>query len=299
MPRQAIAYLFVIIVAGVGALLLAANLLRVQKSWSDSLAQVKEKNQTQAVSLVAQKRAADELQAALAQANLGWDRMWNQVGTTPNAQSGNLQVKLGSDAGIAATGEAPLILHGFMPDDTGGFIYVGPFLARQENIRNADSTLVPGWDLLLGENASEAASWRQGQWRFRTQIPSEHKVRFESLVARFKTNFQTLGQKRNSINKQDVLFKTAEEQLEQRNSELIGKEDPDAKVDPLRPELTKGLVEAIEGEEEGRNLLELEIDALRRAIQGVKAENDALEAQIGNSPSGALDAKPARIGSRK
>ena len=298
MPRQAIAYLIVIILASGGALLLAANLLRVQKSWSDSLADVKESNQTQAVSLVAQQRAAEELQAALAQANLGWDRMWNQVGTTPNAQNGNLQVRIGSDAGITAT-DAPMMLHGFMPDDTGGFIYVGPFLARQENIRNADSTLVPGWDLLLGADASEASSWRQGQWRFRTQIPAEHKVRFESLVDRFRTNLQTLGQKRNSIQKQDVLFKTAEEQLEQRNSELIGRQDAEGEGDPLRPEDTEGLENAIEGEEEGRNLLQLEIDAFRRAIQDLEEENGALENKVNSRRSGSLGNKPARIGSRK
>lgn len=297
MPKQAIAYLTVIILAGIGSLLLTANLLKVEKSWSNALVKVRDKNTSQAATLVAQRRKAAELQAALAQANLGWDRLWDQVQTTPNPQNGTLQVKIGSDNGITATAEAPQILHAFQPGAE-GFTYIGPFLAKPENVRNADATLVPGWQLLLGENAPESATWKGGPWRFRTQVPAEAKVRFESLVSRFATNFQTLGQKRASINKQEGLFKAAEAQLEQRNSELIGVNDPDVEVDPLRPELTKGLVAALEEEEEGRNILQLDVDELRRAILEVKEENEQLENEIRGGSSGALGTAPPRIGSR-
>lgn len=298
MPRQAFVYVGIILVVGALNLVMASNLLKVEQSWSDSLAAVKETNEKNAEQLGIQRRKITEVKAALTQANLGWDRLWNDVRTIPNAQQRTVQAEIGTDNGLAPNPQAPTVLHAFQPDGQGGYTYVGPFVAQPANVRQNNSVLVAAWQpLMSADGQPEASRWIAGNWRFRSQIPPQHKVRFESLTSRFGTDLQTYQDTERSIAKQNDLFNAANRQLDLRTSELQGSRNPDAEVDPLRPELTLGLITAIENEEEARNTLQLEVDALRRAILEAKSRKDGLLGQLQSSTSSTaavprLGAKP-------
>jgi hypothetical protein len=294
MPKYAFVMLVFICLLAALAVPMTATLLKKQQAGSQALTKVKEQNEKQAPQILAERRQLKELRSAVSQANLGWDQLWAEVPTRPQG-GGNLQAQIGSDNGIV-DGQT---LHAFQPAGD-GHIYIGPFIAIAANIRNDASVLVPGWTMLQANpydgTKPEFQRWAAGNWRFRSQIPAGQKIEFESTVKRFGTNLQTLTQMYRTFQKQEVLFKAAEAQLEQRKSELLGANDPDVKVDPLRPELTQGLVLAMEAEEEARNLLQLDIDAMRRAILDTQQEIEAATAQV-NGPSAARQA-PARIGSR-
>lgn len=300
MPRQAIAYLVVIILSAIGCLLLTANLLNVQRSWSKSLTDLRESNEKNARSLVAERPNLVELKSELTRQNLGWDATWNNVQTSPNRDTGVLTANIGSNQGISATADAPMTLHAFQPQGE-GYIYVGPFLARSENIRADQTQLAMGWSVYRNKDgAPETGSWAAGNWRFRSQIPAENKIRFESLNARFGTNLSSFFQSQASIKRQDGLLTDAQAQLQQREQELNGSPDVQPEeIDPLRPELKIGLIEATDEEEEARNALQLEVDALRRALLDAKNLEQRLLDQVKGSEGQSALSKPPRIGSRQ
>ncbi len=296
MPKQAYAYLAIILLGGAFGVVLAANLLKVQASWVTALNDVKEQNAKTIDDVELQREKLLDAQETLTQVNLGWDRYWNNVQTVPNPAQGTLQVSIGSDNGLSIR-KSPSgdtvepILYAFQPTAEGGFEYVGPFVAREENIRQNNTLLEPFWRFVTDDQGRpESAEWRPGQWRFRTQIPAAHKIEFDSTVARFATDLNTFRETQAAIRKQDESFKAANEQLERRNTELLGTHDANAKVDPLRPELTTGLVSAIAEEEEARNALQVEVDALRRSILQAGKEQDALLGKTRQSGSAATTA---------
>ena len=297
MPKSAMAAMFFILVGGVVGLLFTPKLLQVQHSWLTAVNKVKESNEKQAPQLDAESQNLFELQSSLANQNLGWDKLWNGVQTTPNANNGSLNVTIGSNQGLVEG----MTLHAFQPIGQ-EYIYVGPFKATTGNVRNDSATLINAWKVIQFVNPGEPVSFETStwggpaQWRFRSVIPAANKVAFDGAVARYQTNLQQLTDTARDIAKQDRLKQEAQEQLDRREGELIGIDDPNAQEDPLRPELTKGLVAAIEDEEEARNILQLDIDELRNGILDVKEDITQLEAQL-SGPSGAKD-RPARIGSR-
>lgn len=287
-------FLFLVL-AGLAAPM-TASLVRVQSSWVSAISKLRQTNEEQAPRIVAEDRSLRELQAAVTQVSNGWNQVWNDVPTAPLLQNANLNVRIGTNQGVVEG----MTLHAFKPSAE-GYIYVGPFIAGPGSVRNDSATLVPGWALvqLAPYNGSsyEVSTWGgQANWRFRSLIPAGDKVQFESTITRYQTNLQTLADTAATIKTQEKLKTGAEEQLEQREGELIGLNNPEVADDPLRPELTKGLVAAISGEEEARNVLELDISELRNAILDVKAEIEAVEAQL-STTTGAKSV-PARLGSR-
>ena len=304
MPRQAIAYLVVIILSAIGCLLLTANLLNVQKSWNNSLTKLRESNEKNAATLAVEGPKLNELKSELTRKNLGWENTWTDVPTSPNRETGVLTINIGSNNGIVAAQDAggqaiPMTLHAFQPQGD-GFIYVGPFLARPEDIKADQTQLVMGWNVYRSsDGVPETQSWGQGNWRFRSEIPAQDKIRFESMTNRFGTNLSTFFQTQASIKRQDALLIEAKDQLQQREQELNGAPDvPEEDIDPLRPELKIGLIEATDEEEEGRNALELEVDALRRQVLDQKAVQQQLMDSLKNSGAISANPRPPRIGSR-
>ncbi len=301
MPRQAYFYIAVIILAGIGGLLMSASMLRYEKSWAGSLAKVKTSNEENAVQLATQRRELAARKAEVSQATLGWDLVWPNVGVTIDQRLGQLRLDIGTNNGVTTAGSALPVVHGFRQLGE-SYIYAGPFVAVSPP-GPATMTVKPMWKpfpVAQGTDERqwgiETAKWQNGQWRFRSQIPGGDKRRFEALAARASASVVRFFEIKKSVFKQDGLLKSAEEQARLRQNELLGSDDEDIELDPLRPELKNGLVRAIEDEEEARNATQLEVDALRRAILEQNAERNSLKGSIETS-AGATSG-PTRISVR-
>lgn len=297
MPRQAFFYLFLIFVGGALGLYWGTQLLMIEKSWANSLATVKSANEKNAGQLDIDRRKLDELKGELTRTNLGWSQVWDDVQTNPNGVV--LQVNIGTNQGLRYSQDAngnqvAPVLHAFRPQAE-GFVYVGPFVAQAINADSAN--LAAAWTP-IGAKANgawqdESTTWAGfagPNWRFRAQIPANVKVTFDGRVGRFHSNYNSFEEAQLQLQQQQEMFTAANEQRDMRNRELQGPPvgaDPPAEndIDPNRPELAIGLVAAIENEEEARDVLQVEVDEIRRSIRDLSVRIQELESTLTSSQS--------------
>ncbi len=304
MPRQAYVYIAVILIFGALGVPLTATHLKHKKAAANALKTVKETNEQNAATLETQRKNLDTARAELTQANLGWDDSWDDVDVRIDQQRGQLTLNIGTNNGVVFRQQILPVLHGFTT--VGNELkYVGPFQAVSPP--GPDTvTVKPMWTLFphvsgLDPNQwqSEARDWRGGKWKFRSLIPAGDKRRFEGLAARAQSAVTRFRELQGSVTKQGELQTLAEEQAERRLEELLGSNDPDVEEDPLRPELKYGLNKALEDEEEARNAVFLEVDALRRAVLEEKRIRDEHQARLKGAEATTATPSVPRIGDRR
>ena len=279
----------ILLLAGASAVL-TAKLVDIRQSYTNQIEQVEEAivgDPEKGViglesKLETQRQALLKARGELARTMLGWDRYWTDVPVqVQNADEAEIIAEgLGSEQGVPAD-NPDLTLHAFAPVDEAGteFVYVGPF--RVVEVAANDSVLRLDW-APFGE---EVDQWRDSNWRFRSMIPAADVKRFEDLRRELAVGQELLEARRANLQVQTQLAEAAEQQLEQRQKELLG--DGQAKVIEGAPEYSEGLLATLEEEEEARNRALAEVDRLRRElkaaedhVQGLLDTNKALIRQL-------------------
>ncbi len=261
------------------------KLLIFHNQWSEKLRDAK---LDAAKSIEAQAAARQEL--AMAATDLenqvtGWDRYWN---IPPNsgairAQNGLLGLaNIGTNHGLVTkqvtddNGAQQLmepVVHAFYGGPE-GFTYAGEFVADSSDLTATSAVLQP----VHHDRDGESGKWPVNRrWRLRGMIPSGARTSIDELHRRRNRTSELSLQTAANITRQEGLLNAAEDALSLRKEELLGV--PPERMDehePIagRPELTDGLLRAIEDFEEARNQLQLDVDHLRRALKKSAFERD-------------------------
>ena len=262
-----------LLICSIVSVYLTARMLETQNSWTKAFADVRADNERFADNITAKRQELNQVQSQLSEASLGWGRFWNGVPATVSAQPGGspaVAVNIGTNHGLAVRTAAndsgqdlpsPPVVHGFIDGPEGGSRYIGEFVALPQGLQPEQAVLQPTSRVRRGETGR----WQGQQWRFREHIPLQFEASFAALETRLSKDEQDHDSLQRNIALQQELGKHAEEQLAIRKGELLGNQDyPELKP---RPELTIGLVRAIENAEEGRNGLQIDVDRLRRLLR--------------------------------
>ncbi|MBC8113142.1 MAG: hypothetical protein H7062_02095, partial [Candidatus Saccharimonas sp.] len=242
---------WLVVVAALAASVLTSKLIQVRDSWTKK--DVTTRDQYRALvpkidELQDQFRAleGDRFRAL----NL-WGNSSAPVQTTVQAQ-GALVVSMGTDSGITEK----KVIYGFevLPDSS--VVYRGDFTVATAN--NVQAQLLPNWKV----RADDVATWKDGMWRWRNQLPSAYQQNFDKQLLLLGATEDALNDRRQSVDVQTRLLAQSQEQLKLREAELVGGEQlsKDAAVDV---EFREGLVAGVEQVEETRNQVLTKVDGLR------------------------------------
>lgn len=252
----------VVIAAGVGAVF-ASKAYKVREGYLKKITEQNEqlaKNADQLEDLRAREQA---MRSDLARLNLGWDRVWDGVGTQVNPQDGSIVAAIGTNVGLmmpADQNQPVPVLHAFQPIPDGSYVYVGTFAAA--DIRENQSAFVP----TFVPRPNDVATWQNGNWRFRSLVPAGYTDRFLGLNKRLNVYDQLLEAKTENLDAQTQLKLIAEQHLQERLKELNGNPDGQNADTDLPPEDVKGYVATITDVEEQRNDAWVTVDQLRRRL---------------------------------
>lgn len=272
---------------------LASRLVQVRGSWQKKTAESKAK-------VLELRKKADEAEKAVeyAKAELqatihGWERYWIAPQVVAGRQPGTLTVSLGTNQGFAPAGNVIPIVYAFQPSADGtGMSYVGAF--KISAAQEAQAGLTPYWRL----RPDEDKTWRYGpNWRFRTNIPLQHRVQFSNYEKTMLIKDELVAQQERNLEYQKNAKAKAEEQLELRKKELNG--DPALANLNLDKYLKEGYHKSVGDLESDRNLTQGEVDDLRRQIKRTRdeierltKENERLADQLaGDAPRTATNKK--------
>ena len=265
---------------------LSMRLLAVQNSWTVAFDKAKEANVKAVDDVSRDARVLSDVSLELSEASLGRGRFWptqqNVTGIPTTVSGQTVQTSIGANNGVKKRTvkdedgndiTVDPLLYAFVDNPDGTSKYIGLFRAVQMQPQQA--TLRPTWTLRPGEAANR---WKGDKWRFREHIPLNFKTSLLDLRSRLAKGSQTRQSLEQNIALQDELAKRATEQLDFRVGELLG--NPDYPEITDRPELTVGLVKAIEEREEERNTLQINVDRLRRQIRDEIARTSRLRTEI-------------------
>jgi hypothetical protein len=271
-----------IIILSLVGIFLSGRLLTARNKMTKAFDDVYKINVDQALDLDKKQVELNGLLADITGNSLGWEQTWDgrQAGLVPDQLL--LGTDLGTNDGLSISqvpgGQLAPHLYAFIQRSPGGSSAEQPdgvvrFVGEMEvgNLQAQQSAMKPTW--MLAPN--EALLWQpqpgqQQKWRFRSQIPQSYKSRFEDQHARLLRAFQNGQTLEQQIALQNNLVQLANEDLNVRLGELV-RGNPQAEPQEDRPELSIGLVAAIEAAEELRNELQKDVDDLRRMI---KVESD-------------------------
>jgi hypothetical protein len=266
--------LFFVMIGAAAATALTAKLLQVRNSWTKQVAAATEINAKQAKELQEKERAVLVAREELQRDLVTWDKGWDLV--TVAATPDGIQLQVGSDQGLKArgvdnaTGDPPTV-HAFEIAADGTSKYHGGFQVRSVQQNSAEA--VPVSRLLPGESDS----WNlNAKWRFRQFVEPATIARTVELDRAMRQGQADLAVQQSNLDKlKNEQLAAAGEALATRNADLVG----DGNATPPKV----GLLRRIEFEDERRNAVVREVDALRRMVKGafarlqeLKAENDRL-----------------------
>ena len=171
----------------------------------------------------------------------------------------------------------PPVVHVFRAVAPETFVYVGEYIADPNNLNQQSALLVPT-KAPVPEQPTPAWTQGNGIWRLRTIIPAGPRSDLDNLNVRMIRTREMLRETNANLVQQEALLAAAQEQLDARKGELLG--DPNATPVEGRPEFSEGLLSTIENEEEARNQIQVEVDALRRAIKEAADERLARQQEL-------------------
>jgi len=269
MKRFGIWLAILVMLLALAATPLASRLVQVRGSWQKKTAEAKTK-------VIELRKKADEAEKAveIAKGDLqrtihGWERVWTAPQVTEGRQPGTLTVVgLGTNVGFAPNGNVIPIVYAFQPTAE-GMSYVGSF--KISAAQETQAALIPNWRL----RPNEDKTWRYGpNWRFRANIPLQHKTLFADFERIMLIKDELLAQQQRNLEYQTNMKAKAEEQLGMRMKELKG--DPALANQNLDKFLIAGYQQAVADLEDARNNVEAEVDDLRRQIKRTRDEIERL-----------------------
>ena len=268
-----------IIILSLVGIFLSGRLLTARNKMTKAFDNVYKINVQQALELDKKQVELNGLLADITGNSLGWEQTWDDRQAGLDLDQLLLRTNLGTNDGLSISqvpgGQLAPHLYAFIEQPDG----VGRFVGEMEvgNLQAQRSAMKPTWMLAPNEALLwQPQSGQQQKWRFRSQIPQSYKSRFEDQHARLLRAFQNGQTLEQQIALQNNLVQLANEDLNVRLGELV-RGNPQAEPQEDRPELSIGLVAAIEAAEELRNELQKDVDDLRRMI---KIESDLQDENV-------------------
>ena len=270
-----------IIILSLVGIFLSGRLLTARNKMTKAFEDVYKINVQQAEDIAKKQLELNGLLADITGNSLGWEQTWDDRQAGPVPGQPILGTNLGTNDGLSISqvpgGQLTPHLYAFIEQPDGVARFVGEM--EVGNLQAQQSAMKPTW--MLAPN--EAQLWlpqagQQQKWRFRSQIPQSYKLQFEAQHARLLRAFQNGETLQQQIVLQENLVQLANEDLNVRLGELV-RGNPQAERQEDRPELSIGLVAAIEAAEELRNGLQKDVDDLRRMI---KVESDRQDTYVGD-----------------
>jgi hypothetical protein len=248
-------FAFLTVLCGIGALVMSSKAIQVRTRWMEVVqkreAEVKKNDEE----IAAREAKLNLTTAELRRTLLPWDRYWSPVpAAVANPATGELQANIGTSAGVKEN----MQLHAFAKLADGSFLYAGPFQVKRVN--EATCNLEPDWRY----RDNEGANWPRGEWRFRTVVPAQYPLRFTQFESEFIRADQLFAERTNELTRQQTLLQMAQEHLALRIGEINGFDDLKGRT--LPPEMIDGYLTTLVSDEEARNTLLVEVDALRHQL---------------------------------
>ena len=258
-------FLFLAIVGGAASAAFTAQMITVRNSWTMKNDGLRQSNVANAKSIVTKEADLAKLRAELQVVLMNWGTPITGFNVT-KADAASVSLPIGMRNGIVGGqnrdgGENPL-LQAFRPSADGkGYVWVGPL--HVQSVTDTNAELVPSWTVRAGE----AAPWnaQNQRWRVWQRVPGGPITRFTDLQQALIDADERSTAKTGYLTVQQGLLDDANKQHQKRLEELQGPNNAPAPTGGLVGlEFTHGLLAAFAAEEEARNLLQAEIDRLRR-----------------------------------
>jgi hypothetical protein len=240
---------WMMLIAAIVALGLAAKLVDTRGRWMKDLQAIKKQNEQTADQLAAARLQRDQARENLEREMLRWNRIWTNVDGSFSPQS--LLISKGSAVGIPAS----TTLYAFQLAGDGTPQYVGAFQTVTVQANQAD--LKPAFRI----RQEDVPKWNGQNWRFRTTIPSSFASRVSDLESELVVADELLAKQRSNLEVQTQLVDTSRDQRDERLAELLGARKAGAGV---------GLVAEISQADDARNSSLAEVDSLRRSISAAR-----------------------------
>jgi hypothetical protein len=206
----------------------------------------------------------------LQQTIFGWDRFWIVPQVTKGLRPGIIGINLGTSSGLQANS----LVYVFQPSPDGaGTTFLGPFkvTAPQE----AQAALTPSWRMRPEELEQWDKAWRYGpNWRIRSNIPRQHKTQFSTFEADTFRKEVLIAEQQLHLQLQHNAKSKAEEHLGLRLKELNG--DKDQANQSLDKYLIEGYHKTVADLEFARNVVQADVDELRRQVKRTRDEINRL-----------------------
>lgn len=284
---RAAALTMLVIFAALG-IHLSAKTLKVRNSWSKKVSELQVQNEANSKELVEKRLEVQEFRDEFDRVRYGWGRIWDNV-ESKGVAGPLLSANFGLNQGLGSEKRPePPVVYAYGPDPAGGTVYIGRFQAtpqlQENNVTLRPTHLVrSGYQQL--QILPEIRLWEMGRYRFRETVPDSYSTLFSNLRARLTDADEQLVEKQKFVENQTKLVETAQRDLDNRLLELG--------FNRMTSQQTGGLLEAIEKEEQERNALLGEIDALRRdrektlkRFRELNRENKSLAKQLAGGPVG-------------
>jgi hypothetical protein len=263
----------------IAAVLLTSKLVNARNYW---MAQVDQRSKQIATNDAQIAQKTKELEAArndLVRQRQAWDTMFLAQNCRANAD-GSVIVGAGSGQGfgVVPQGAPAPTVHVFVPRGQDQSYYLGEFSVA--NVGPAQSELTP----LFRVQPNEPANWPQGNWRLWQHVPVQAPARVVELTNAVVEKLEQVAAKQSTLALQQKAVAQARQNLQSRQKELFG--NPQAPKIEESPEVTVGLVAALQDAEAARDADLAELDRLRREVDRaydrltqLVAQNDRLVRQ--------------------
>lgn len=264
MNKLGIIFGSLLLVALIGAFILTGKLLAGRRLWLDKI----DAKQKQLADLESGPNsvASARRQFEVARNEVDWENdNWGQAWQAPNSGAspvgdGSLELGVGANAGLARGQQDPAklpVVYVFGTDAGGKQVYLGDFKLMEVRQDTA------GGKLTRTPFPNELQSWPRGEMRVREDIPGNYRneiaeLRTEAIIAE-----QHVRQENDQLKIQTLHSEASQKALDMRMAELNG--NPDA-PEKAGPDVKDGLVQTIRREENARNSIVKEVDAIRRLL---------------------------------
>ncbi len=261
---------------------MSARLHVVRNSWAEKVDKLAVETIANADKIQQNKKKIQKLRNELNRTMLPWDRYWDNVSARGTINQGKilLNAQFGSNSGINSPDAKP-VMHVFRPEANGKFAYLGPFVATTVQAKQSALGPIPSWKY----RADDQLNLAPGKWRFRSLIPSGYSNRITQINTEIDKSDIKLRDYNITIVAQEKIIEDSDKALNDRLGELLG--DPNAEELEGKPEFSKGLVFAIEAEQDSRNKTLNRLDIVRRQVKdeydkmiSLISENKQLASQL-------------------
>lgn len=282
-------FLVLTLLSALIAVPLTARLINTRNTWMkqvDAGQTAIERNQKQ---LQTAQEELDSVKAQLTNQRFAWDTMFLAQNSGID-QQGVLTVNIGprQGFGVVPQGSPQPVVHAFAVRPDGSSVYAGPF--RVVAAQGSQSRLEPTFPVF----PADIANWKAQTWRLWQVIPSQAPSRVTALTNEIIETREALVARQDTLALQKKAVVQAKTALETRKKELFG--DPQATPIQGSPEITVGLVAALQEADAARNKELAKLDELRRSVVNAYQRLTKLVAQNQGQLAKLSGGRPASFG---